>query len=1192
MSFTILSGDRIDGLAGALKQRLLDQRNGADPFAFVKVIVPNGNVAKWLQIRKFAAEPSLCAGIEFPFMEQRLTELLRQNLSSEDQARFELLPDHAYARAIASILLEGPDRQPEHAALAPFRQYFDTNSAGDSAVDGQKQAHMLWQLADKLADLMDSYEVHRPEVVDAWLGRETNPRNRAYSSAGGETEQAEAALARALWGENGRFPSEGSRISLRQLFDKVRDGVPKGPAQTIYLFGHSTLSLLQVRVLAWLARTHEVVFFHNNPCREYWGDITTAWEDRKVRYGLGQGGVNGADPEEGLDCENALLKDLGVAGRETLRLLVDLEEENGAEKDPGRQIEFNWEFLDDTEASVDTVLGRLQESIRGRTSDVEKRTQDASIQIVGAPGVRREVEMVYNAILGSVCKPDGVNGRRPWPDCSFSDIAVLVPDMKTYRPVIEAVFKARGEVPYGLVDTTASEESQLLRGFLALIELGRKGLGRARLFDVLENPCVQRALGFSREDVVEWRALTEKIGAFDNWEHDEARGWFDWSSALRRVRLARVADDVKQVDGDSLPLVKEGGDTALKFSEVVELLYRDLKATLFCDDGKTRRLPCMASLAQDGRRGDCWAERLGRIVKEYLAVEKDDALEGRIRQAVLGALYSLGDVPGRQTFEFAVAAVEEFVGTVPCRKGGYLTSGVTIAGLMPMRPVPFKQVYMLGMGAGGFPGRTSSSTLDVRGSGWRLGDVSMPNMNRFLFLETLMAVQNRFVISYPNRDIEKDAELFPSGLVRAVETFLGEHVLKEPFREFENYPLLERGELDQPGPYPTDPVIWNADDPQAGLLPTYSRKARRLARVRIGAANREAEGIPPASVSAASVHGRVELSAKVLAEFIKSPVRAVMRHRFGIAVAGYLDTELKPDAPLGEPNGPDKWNLQTQWLDPDAEAAVSAEFRRLQLSGKVPTGKLGELAKVSVMESAVARIGAVKAFVSGFTLADGMDNTLHFNHAAEFGSGDELLKVRFVAEIPNWDELDTGDVSVLTTGRLDDKVQRNGTPVLQQLVGDRCLEPFLAFLMYVSARGGDASHVLRLGVVDLDLGTGGIWRWSVDAKTARDYLEKLVRDFLSYEKEAEKGRMVDFAFKKLCRGLSGTFAGNRDMKQVDWKAVLRALEVEDWNAGRSFNNDLVVEQNLESFRRSPTAEELEKIFGRRHLLPLMGVRVE
>jgi hypothetical protein len=48
------------------------------------------------------------------------------------------------------------------------------------------------------------------------------------------------------------------------------------------------------------------------------------------------------------------------------------------------------------------------------------------------------------------------------------------------------------------------------------------------------------------------------------------------------------------------------------------------------------------------------------------------------------------------------------------RYGDYLTSGVTISALLPMRPIPFKIVYVLGMQEGDFPGRADTSSLDLR----------------------------------------------------------------------------------------------------------------------------------------------------------------------------------------------------------------------------------------------------------------------------------------------------------------------------------------------------------------------------------------------------------------------------------------------------------------------------------------------
>ena len=113
----IYYSDRIEDLATHLKDQLLDERSSVDPFEFSQVVVPNTNIAKWLQIRVFAKEKTLCAGIRFPFVEQRLTELMSENLP--DGTPFSLLPNHAYVNAIMSALLAKKGDLAEFDALAP-----------------------------------------------------------------------------------------------------------------------------------------------------------------------------------------------------------------------------------------------------------------------------------------------------------------------------------------------------------------------------------------------------------------------------------------------------------------------------------------------------------------------------------------------------------------------------------------------------------------------------------------------------------------------------------------------------------------------------------------------------------------------------------------------------------------------------------------------------------------------------------------------------------------------------------------------------------------------------------------------------------------------------------------------------------------------------------------------------------------
>ena len=95
---------------------------------------------------------------------------------------------------------------------------------------------------------------------------------------------------------------------------------------------------------------------------------------------------------------------------------------------------------------------------------------------------------------GKPVKKDGI---------SFSDIAVLVADMPKYRAMVESVFEGRGQIPYGLIDATPQNYCTYLDGFLALMDIARYGMDRERLFAALDNPCVQRAMDFTREDVNE-----------------------------------------------------------------------------------------------------------------------------------------------------------------------------------------------------------------------------------------------------------------------------------------------------------------------------------------------------------------------------------------------------------------------------------------------------------------------------------------------------------------------------------------------------------------------------------------------------------------------------------------------------------------------------------------------------------------
>ncbi|MCK5845457.1 MAG: exodeoxyribonuclease V subunit gamma, partial [Victivallales bacterium] len=114
------------------------------------------------------------------------------------------------------------------------------------------------------------------------------------------------------------------------------------------------------------------------------------------------------------------------------------------------------------------------------------------------------------------------------------------------------------------------------------------------------------------------------------------------------------------------------------------------------------------------------------------------------------------------------ALLKSEMAAIPARRGRYLGGGVVMASLQPMRPIPFKLVYILGLDESSFPGSPENDAMDLRLRSRVIGDVNRIESMKYLFLETLMCVREKLYLSYVARDIKKEADILPSPVVRTV----------------------------------------------------------------------------------------------------------------------------------------------------------------------------------------------------------------------------------------------------------------------------------------------------------------------------------------------------------------------------------------------------------------------------------------
>ncbi len=782
MTIKLFFSNQLEYLAEKLAGIAAESNHRADdPFLPLNIVVPNNNLAKWLTL-VMARRESIVMNVDFQFLETGLWEMIAA--LDPDPDAVDML-DRTRARLLILAVLSGLAR--DDPAVAPVAGYlFDSN--GDKYPD---YSIRLWQLSENLAHLFQEYEYHRTDMVQGWIkqGIAHGTRDKAAIDDLARCERQIYLTAIHLRDTCKAF-FEQPVLSLMEYADRVL-GDPRVhrrkpvPTRSIHFFGLSQVSAFHLTLIDRLKPFYEIFIYALNPSREFWEDIRTPAESRWIAHKnrslrIRDTEIDAGELLEGPD--HPLLAAWGKPGRESVRLLCQLTDYS-----------FNAGFL--PVDRTDTVLKQVQnDMLTLDTSSAQNRLhQDRSLQIFGCPGIYREVETVYQNIIFNLETDENLQ---------LTDIAILVPNISVYKPVFGDVFnRMPRRFSYNLIDSRADIESVYGQAILELLSLATGRFTRKAVFDLILNPCFLAKWHLSTDDAHVWAAWADALNIFHSYEDTRSpaknapsSGRYTWKQGLQRLRLARIFSGNPDEGTDTMHFENrvpysdtETGDTAMveKFCLVV---------TALAHAADTLRLG-QASAAQ-------WREVLLEAAEKLFAIPSDYPGETAIRQNLFQALDELtfydhlhSAIPFSDrasnpdhSSQLDVALIAEYIrfrlGAISGGHGDYLTHGVTIAELQPMRPIPFKIVYVLGMEEGSFPGRAETSPLDLRLKKRRIGDINLSERNRYLFLETLLAVRKKLYISFISRDLQKDRELPPCNVVNQLRRYIEDRILpvETPFQ--------------------------------------------------------------------------------------------------------------------------------------------------------------------------------------------------------------------------------------------------------------------------------------------------------------------------------------------------------------------------------------------------------------------------
>lgn len=648
---------------------------------------------------------------------------------------------------------------PEFASLARFL-------AGDT--DGRRH----YQLAERIADLFDQYQVYRADWLGAWEAnddvlldvqrgrRDLDPAHRW-----------QPVLWRAILDDVGPARS-GGRAVVHQAFMRAMASAqqrPEGLPARLTVFGVTSLPQQSLEVLRGLSRFMQVILCVNNPCEHYWTNLLS--ERDMVRSASGRHRRRPGSPailsEDVLHLHaHPLLAAWGRQGRDYIALLDETD-------DPLRYRDF----IERTGGRIDvfesggeaTLLNQLQDDIRALRPLAESRARwpavqpaaDRSIRFHVAHSAQREVEILHDQLLDAMETDPTLTPR---------DIVVMVPDVDAYAPHINAVFGQidRSDpryIAHSIADLSQRQRQPLARAVEGLLHLPESRLGASEIFDLLDVPALRQRFGLSAEDLQTLQRWVGQVGI--RWGLDaEHRARFiahgqvqnTWRHGLARMLLGYAAgQDASGREASDWHDIEPYAEVAGLDAALVGPLVGVLDAIERLID--TLSVPATPAV---------WCERLLAMLEAFLQVESADdiALQERLRESLLEWTEHCAQA-GLEA-ELSLAVVRDHWMAQwehPSLSHRFMAGQLTFATLMPMRAIPFRMVCLLGMSDGQFPRVRAPVDFDLMAQLPRPGDRSRRDDDRYLFLEALLSARERLHISWVGRSAVDNAECPPSVLV-------------------------------------------------------------------------------------------------------------------------------------------------------------------------------------------------------------------------------------------------------------------------------------------------------------------------------------------------------------------------------------------------------------------------------------------
>ncbi len=697
-------------LASILREKLrVPSGNILEP---EKILVQNPGMKRWLQ-QQISQHTGISANLDFPLPTKFIWDVyLSEFETNENLAAWD---SEALRWRLMTILGQAHDI-PELKLLWPYLKDDDGSIS-------------RFQLAVKLAELFSQYLIYRPNMIGKW-------------ERGGKADNQIEAWQAHIWRLLNKQSAKPHRAAkLNQLIQRLSEAVPsieKKPKQ-MYVFAISSLSPLYMNVLSVLANKFDVHFFILNPCYHYWGDIQSKREQLKQNQ------------KNELEVENELLASLGKQGQEYIDYFYD-----------NNLIAIeNHEFIVKPVSSVLSLIQNDILTLNNEEAGYRYNKDDQSIKISCCYSELRELQVLHDHLLHLMEKD---NSLKP------HDIVVMSPNIDSLAPYIEAVFGYQNNnlhIPFAISEQNLLLNSQLIQTILEWIKIPSSRFTANEVLGWLELKPLQRAYELDGEsiEVIRYWVENNHIHWGLNAEQKKKHGFAEldlntWKFGIDKLLTAYLMDPSVTIEKTQV-----AAESIMTYTEFLILgrlqkLLDDLSTLAFQFSNPTSLL--------------LWQKNINSMIDQcFDLLDEDEEIIKPLRDEMSEWIIQSEETAFNEVVnkELIHSLLEDSL-SKGFMHNQYLTGRINFCNLIPMRSLPFRVVCLIGLTDAAFPVKEIPVQFDLISMYPKKGDRSKREDDRYLFLQSLLAAQEQFYLSYIGKNRRDDSLVEPSVLISELQNYI------------------------------------------------------------------------------------------------------------------------------------------------------------------------------------------------------------------------------------------------------------------------------------------------------------------------------------------------------------------------------------------------------------------------------------